>query len=69
VLRDYQELPDAERLIYRAGRRGGAFRSIRDLERDPVSYRKIKRLIEEVQRREGPQGVEKLISEMVDQYI
>jgi len=69
VLRAYQELPDAERLIYRAGRRGGAFRSIRDLERDPVSYRKIKRLIEDVQRREGPQGVEKLISEMVDQYI
>jgi len=69
VLRSYQELPDAERLIYRAGRRGGAFRSTRDLERDPVSYRKIKRLIDEVQRKEGLQGVERLITEMVDQYI
>jgi hypothetical protein len=69
VLRAYQELPDAERLIYRAGRRGGAFRSIQDMERDPASYRKIKRLIDEVQRREGPQGVERLITEMVDQYI
>jgi len=69
VLRAYQELPDAERLIYRTGRRGGAFRSIQDMERDPASYRKIKRLIDEVQRREGPQGVERLITEMVDQYI
>jgi hypothetical protein len=69
AVRAYQTLPDAERLIYRAGRRGGAFRSIRDLERDPVSYRKIKRLIDEIQRKEGPQGVERLITDMVDQYI
>jgi hypothetical protein len=69
VLRAYQQLPDEDRLIYRAGRRGGAFRSTRDLERDPVSYRKIKRLIDEVQRKEGPGGVEQLITEMVDQYI
>jgi hypothetical protein len=69
VLRAYRELPDAERLIYRAGRRGGAFRSTRDLERDPVSYRKIKRLIDEVQRKEGLPGVERLITDMVDQYI
>jgi hypothetical protein len=69
VVRAYQALPDAERLIYRTGRRGGAFRSIRDLERDPVSYRKIKSLIDEVQRKEGPQGVERLITDMVDQYI
>jgi radical SAM superfamily enzyme len=27
VIRAYQELPDTERLIYRVGRRGGAFRS------------------------------------------
>jgi hypothetical protein len=69
VLRAYQELPDADRLIYRAGRRGGAFRSTRDLERDPETYSKIKRLIDEVQRKEGPRGVERLITDMVDQYI
>jgi radical SAM superfamily enzyme YgiQ (UPF0313 family) len=69
VLRAYQGLPDIERLIYRVGRRGGAFRSTRDLEQDPAAYRKIKAMIEDVQQRDGPQGVEKLISEMVDQYI
>jgi hypothetical protein len=65
----YQRLPDADRLIYRVGRRGGAFRSVRDLDRDPATYRKIKRLIEEVEQREGAGGVERLITDMVDQYI
>jgi histone acetyltransferase (RNA polymerase elongator complex component) len=69
VIRSYQALSDVDRLIYRAGRRGGAFRSTRDLEHDPVSYRKIKRLIEEVQSREGTDGVERMIKEMADQYI
>ena len=69
VIRSYQALPDVDRLIYRAGRRGGAFRSTRDLEQDSVSYRKIKRLIEDVQSREGRDGVERLLTEMVDQYI
>jgi hypothetical protein len=65
----YQRLPNADRLIYRVGRRGGAFRSVRDLDRDPATYRKIKRLIEEVEQREGAGGVERLITDMVDQYI
>jgi hypothetical protein len=69
VIRAYQGLPDTERLIYRAGRRGGAFRSTLDMEQDPQTYRKIKRLIEDVQSREGTDGVERLITEMVDQYI
>ena len=69
VIRAYQELPDAERLIYRVGRRGGAFRSTRDLDRDPVTCRKIRQMIAEVQQREGPEAVERIITEMVDQYI
>jgi hypothetical protein len=69
VLRAYQELPGTERLIYRVGRRGGAFRSTRDLEQDPATCRKIRAMIEDVRQREGLQGVEKLISEMVDQFI
>jgi hypothetical protein len=69
VIDAYQRLPDTERLIYRMGRRGGAFRSVRDLERDPATYRKIKLLLEDVRAREGAQGVERLISDMVDQYI
>ncbi len=69
VIRAYQELPDSERLIYRVGRRGGAFRSTRDLVSDPATYRKIQQMIAELQQREGPEAVERLVTDMVDQYI
>ncbi len=69
VIQTYQDLPDSDRLIYRAGRRGGAYRSIDDLKRDPATYQKIKNLIQEIQQNEGDQGVEKMITEMVDRYI
>jgi hypothetical protein len=69
VIRAYQELPDSERLIYRVGRRGGAFRSTRDLVSDPATYRKIQQMIAELQQREGPEAVEQLVTDMVDQYI
>jgi hypothetical protein len=69
AIRAYQELPDAERRIYRVGRRGGAFRSVRDLEHDPVTCRKIRQMIAEVERKEGPQAVERLIADLGDQYI
>jgi radical SAM superfamily enzyme YgiQ (UPF0313 family) len=69
VIQAYQELPDSERLIYRVGRRGGAFRSTRDLQSDPATYRKIQQMIAEVQQREGLEAVERLITDMVDQYI
>ncbi len=69
VIRKYQELPETERLIYRVGRRGGAYRSTEDLKRDPVTYEKIKRLVEDIQAKKGPEGVEQFISEMVDRYI
>ena len=69
VVRDYQELPESERLIYRVGRRGGAYRSTDDLKHDPVTYEKIKNLMQEVKTKEGTQGVEKFIADMVDRYI
>ena len=69
VVAAYQALPDTDRLIYRIGRRGGSFRSVDDLERDPGTYRKIKRMIAEVEREEGAEAVERMITEMVDQYI
>ena len=69
VIREYQELPDSERLIFRVGRRGGAYRSIDDLKRDPVAYEKIKNLIREIDVKEGTQGVEKFITDMVDRYV
>jgi hypothetical protein len=69
VIKAYQDLSDADRLIYRVGRRGGAFRSTSDLDRDPAACRKIRQMIAEVERREGPEAVERLITDMVDQYI
>ena len=69
VIRKYQELPDSERLIYRVGRRGGAYRSTDDLDRDPSTYRKIKTLIQELEAKGGPEAVERFITDVVDQYV
>jgi biotin synthase-like enzyme len=69
VIQSYQDLPETDRLIYRAGRRGGVYRSTDDLKRDPATYQKIKSLIQTMEQKEGPQGVEKMITEMVDRYI
>lgn len=69
VIKKYQSLSEIDRLIYRVGRRGGAYRSTDDLERDPQTYLKIKALIEDVRSKEGAKGVDDLISGLVDQYI
>ncbi len=69
VIRRYQELSDKDRLIYRVGRRGGAYRSLDDLKRDPVTYRKIENLIKDIESKKGIEGVEEFITEMVDRYI
>jgi len=69
VIRKYQELPDSERLIYRVGRRGGAYRSTDDLKRDPVAYEKIKNLVRDLQDKGGKEEIEKFITGLVDQYI
>ncbi|MGB7921538.1 MAG: radical SAM protein [Desulfobacterales bacterium] len=69
VIRRYQGLGDTDRLIYRAGRRSGAYRSLDDLGTDPTTYHKIKNLIVELQEKEGMEGVERFLAEMVDRYI
>ena len=69
VIQSYQDLSETDRLIYRAGRRGGAYRSTDDLKRDPATYQKIKNLLQEMERKEGPDGVEHMITEMVDRYV
>jgi len=69
VIRKYRDMSDTDRLIYRAGRRGGAFRSTDDLQNDPSTYRKIKQLVENTRTQEGDAGVERFITEMVDRYI
>jgi len=69
VIKKYQELSDIDRLIYRVGRRGGTYRSTDDLKRDPVTYNKIKGLIEDVEKKQGDQGVDNFIRELVDRYV
>ena len=69
VIRKYQELPESERLIYRMGRRGGAYRSTNDLYGDPSTYRKIKHLVQELEAKGGREEVERFITDMVDQYV
>lgn len=69
VIADYQNLSDQDRLIYRTGRRGGAYRSTADLQNDPGTYYKIQNLIAEVREKEGKDGVEALITQLADRYI
>jgi histone acetyltransferase (RNA polymerase elongator complex component) len=69
VIRRYQALSDMDRLIFRLGRRGGSYSSTDDLTRDPVTYGKLKGLLEDIEAKEGEAGVEKLITDMVDQYV
>lgn len=69
VVEQYQNLSEADRLIYRTGRRGGAYRSIDDLQKDPATYKKLKNLTDEIRAKEGDDGVEKFITDLVDRYI
>jgi hypothetical protein len=69
VIRKYEKLPDSERLIFRVGRRGGAYRSTDDLQRDSSSYDKIRRLVEEVKDQGGEDGLEAFLSELADRNI
>ncbi len=65
----YLNLSEEERLIYRFGRRGGAYRSVKDME-DLVLKRKIEKLIEEVRTEHpGKDGIESFLAELGDQYI
>jgi radical SAM superfamily enzyme len=65
----YLHLSEEDRLVYRFGRRGGAYRSIEDM-KDLVLRRKIEKLIEEV-RAQHPEkgGIESFLTELGAQYI
>jgi hypothetical protein len=69
VIRKYQQLPDEERLIYRVGRRGGAYRSTDDLGRHPETYEKIRGLIADLKSKGGMAEVERFIADLGNQYI
>ncbi len=65
----YLNLSEEDRLIYRFGRRGGTYRSVKDM-KDLVLRRKIEKLIEEVRTEHpGKDGVESFLAELGDQYI
>ena len=63
----YLDLEEEERIIYKVGRWGGAYRSIDDL-RDPELRGKIEQLIRQWNLETSVQ-VDKMIKEMADQYI
>lgn len=65
----YQQLSEKDRQIFRIGRRGGAFRTIDDMVRDSATTARIERLIQEIEQKQGKEGIERMICEMVDQYI
>ena len=68
VIKKYQDRPETDRIVYRIGRRGGAYSSTDDLYRDQTTYDKIKRLVSELSSK-GPNETERFIEEMADQYI
>jgi len=63
----YLEMPDEERLLFRLGRRGGALRSLDDLN-DPLLRQRLQLAMKELVS-ETSGDVEKLITELADQYI
>jgi len=69
VVKKYQDLSDQDRLIYRAGRRGGTYRSTEDLQNDPATYHKIQNLVTDIKIKEGEDGLEDFITGLADRYI
>jgi len=63
----YLALPEKERLIYKVGRWGGAYRSLDDLD-DPVTRAKIEQLLLQWNLETADQA-DNMIKEMADQYI
>ena len=64
---DYLDLPEADRLLFRLGRRGGALRSTRDLT-DPAVRSRLERARTELEADHGS-DLETIITEMGNQYI
>jgi histone acetyltransferase (RNA polymerase elongator complex component) len=67
VVGRYLALSDRDRLTFKVGRWGGAFRSLDDLN-NTVLLRKIREIISQWER-ETPGGVQRALREMADQYI
>jgi hypothetical protein len=69
VIERYQGLSDLDRLVFRAGRRGGRYRSLDDMDRDRKTYHNIRSLIESVLEADGRAGVETMIGDLIDPHV
>jgi hypothetical protein len=67
VIDRYLALPDEERLLFRLGRRGGGLRSLDELN-DPTMRQRLKSAMHDLVSQTGG-DVEKVITELADQYI
>jgi radical SAM superfamily enzyme YgiQ (UPF0313 family) len=67
VIDRYLALPSEEKLLFRLGRRGGALRSLDELN-DPVMRRKLQTAKRDLAAQTGG-DMEKIITELADQYI
>lgn len=67
VIDRYLSLPDEDRLLYRLGRRGGALRSLDDLD-DPGMRQRLERARRDLSSESG-EDMDKIITELGDQYI
>jgi len=67
VIDRYLALPEGERLLFRLGRRGGALRSLDELN-DPTTRERLQTAMRDLMAQTGG-DVEKLLSELADQYI
>lgn len=67
VIDRYLALPPEERLLFRLGRRGGALRSLDDLN-DPMMRQRLQTAMQDLASETGG-DVEKIITELGDQYI
>jgi hypothetical protein len=67
VMDRYLAMPPEERLLFRLGRRGGALRSLDDLN-DSATRRRLQQAMQDLLAQTGG-DLEKLIKELGDQYI
>jgi radical SAM superfamily enzyme len=65
----YLELPEEDRLLYRFGRRGGVYGSVKDM-KDLVLKRKVEKALDEVRTRyPGREGLETFLRQLGEQYL
>ncbi|MBN2061522.1 MAG: radical SAM protein [Deltaproteobacteria bacterium] len=69
VIKKYKDLPELDKLVYRAGRRSGVFRSVDDIDSNPELRKQLEAAINTVIKEKGDMGFERLLCEMADQYI